>query len=183
MKKILFPLILLIISLSDAEAQVSSFMKGYKVLSLNGGISTNLFSGSYYVGKVPPVSAAMEFGIAGHILDEGVVGIGPYIGYSTFKYEYAGDGWDYTCWIPGIKGTFHYPFADGFDTYAGMIAGYRYLQHKEIGDVEDKESYMKSRVTGAWFVGARYYFLETVAVMAEVGYGISYVNAGISFKF
>ena len=35
----------------------------------------------------------------------------------------------------------------------------------------------------AWFAGARYYFSDNFAVMAEIGYGVAYLNLGIALKF
>jgi hypothetical protein len=31
-------------------------------------------------------------------------------------------------------------------------------------------------------VGARYYFTESIAAFAQVGYGIAYLTLGVSFK-
>jgi hypothetical protein len=40
-----------------------------------------------------------------------------------------------------------------------------------------------SAPVASWFVGARYYFNDNLAGMAELGYGVAYLNLGIAYKF
>jgi hypothetical protein len=71
----------------------------------------------------------------------------------------------------GVKGAFHYPFVDKLDTYAGIITGY---------SVSDLSGY---GFDGGGFVGVRYYISNSFAVMAEAGYGVTFLQVGVSFKF
>ena len=57
MKKVLFVIVAGIIASAHLNAQESSFLKGDKVLNLGLGLGSTLYSGSYYVGQIPPVSA------------------------------------------------------------------------------------------------------------------------------
>ena len=64
------------------------------------------------------------------------------------------------------------------------MAGYGIMSNEFFG------SYTEEDYTGssngfrwAWFVGARYYFVESMAAFAEIGYGVSYLNAGIASRF
>ena len=49
------------------------------------------------------------------------------------------------------------------------------LVRKKLKEIEEKDAY-------SWFVGARYYFTDKLAGMAELGYGITYLNLGVSLK-
>jgi hypothetical protein len=54
---------------------------------------------------------------------------------------------------------------------------------KETGDPYDNYEDSASHIAWALFIGARYYFRENMAVMAELGYGPSYLNLGLAFGF
>lgn len=180
MKKFLL-LFLLFVSFSSGSlfSQKPAFFKGDAILNLGLGIYSTLFNGTYYEGKIPPLSAVIEFGVTDHILEKGVVGVGPYIGYSYYKYEYMDGGEKYYNHIIGVKGNFHYPLVDNLDTYTGFLVGYLFLSAKEFGE-SSGEIYEapSSRIAWSWVIGTRYYIAENFGLMAELGYGISYFTVG-----
>lgn len=185
MKKILLLLVVVAFSLTQLVAQEPTFEKGDKVLNLGIGLGSTLYSGSYYKSQIPPISASLEFGIVDNVLEKGVIGVGPYLGYSSYKYEYSSWGWKYTNLIIGARGNFHYPLLDKLDTYTGLLLGYNIASSKEFGNITPgwDYSYSAGGVAWSWFVGGRYYFSESFAVMAELGYGIAYLNLGVALKF
>lgn len=172
----------------NLSAQDNMFAKGDKVLNLAIG-----FGGGYYAGyssgysKTPFLSAAVDVGIIDGVLDEGSIGVGGYIGYSSAKWESTYNyGWKESDFIIGPRGTFHYPLIDKLDTYAGVLLGYHSVSFKQTGDWSGYPGYSASSsgVYFSGFVGARYYFTEKIAVMAELGSGgLSLVNVGVSLKF
>jgi hypothetical protein len=184
MKKLLLLLLVVFFSLAQLVAQESTFSKGDKVLNLGFGLGSTLYSGSYYKSQIPPLSASVEVGVVDNVLEKGVIGIGGYLGYSSYKYEYLGWGWKYSNIIIGARGLFHYPLVNKLDTYTGLLLGYNVASSKEFGT---SFGYNYNATSGgvvyAWFVGARYYFKDTFGVMAELGYGITYLNLGVSLKF
>lgn len=184
MKKIVLFLVVVAFSLTQLVAQEPTFEKGNKVLNLGIGLGSTLYSGTYYKSQVPPVSGSLEFGIVDNVLEKGVIGVGPYLGYSSYKYEYSGWGWKYSNVIVGARGNFHYPLVDKLDTYTGLLLGYNVASSKEFGNATPgwDYSYSAGGVVWSWFVGARYYFSEKFGVMAELGYGIAYLNLGVSLK-
>src|SRR4030042_6386010 len=185
MKKISALLFVAFFALVQLAAQEPTFVKGDKALNLGIGLGSTLYSGTYYKSQIPPVSASLEFGIVDNILEKGVIGVGPYLGYSSFKYEYSGWGWKYSNIIVGVRGIFHYPLVDKLDTYTGLLLGYSIASSKEFGNIVPgwDYSYSAGGVAWSWFVGGRYYFKETFAVMAELGYGIAYLTLGVALKF
>lgn len=184
MKKSLLLLIVCLVSVVQLLGQESTFNKGEKALNLGLGIGSTLYSGSYYKGQIPPISASLEFGVVDKVLDKGVIGVGPYVGYSSYKYEYSGWGWKYSNLILGARGNFHYPLLKKLDTYTGLLLGYNVASSKEFGNTIPgyDYSYSAGGVAWSWFVGGRYYFSEKFAGMLELGYGIAYLNIGVAIK-
>jgi hypothetical protein len=185
MKKLLLVLLVAVFSLTQLLAQESTFKQGDKVLNLGIGIGSTLYTGSYYKAGIPPISASLEFGVKDGVLDKGTIGIGGYLGYSSHKWDYSGWGWKYTNIVLGVRGVFHYPLVNKLDTYTGILLGYNIATSKEYGSPILGYNYSASSggLVGAWFVGARYYFSDTFAVMGELGYGITYLNLGVALKF
>ena len=184
MKKIALLLLVVMFALTQLVAQEPTFEKGDKVLNIGIGLGSTLYTGSYYKSQIPPLSASFEVGVADNVLEKGVIGIGGYLGYSSYKYDYLGWGWKYSNIVIGARGNFHYPLVDKLDTYTGLLLGYNIASSKEFG-ISTGYDYSASSggVVYAWFVGARYYFTDTFAVMAELGYGITYLNLGVALKF
>lgn len=185
MKKLLLMFVVACFALTQLIAQEPTFVKGDKALNIGIGLGSTLYSGTYYKSQIPPISASLEFGVVDNIIEKGVIGVGPYIGYSSYKYEYSGWGWKYTNIIIGARGNFHYPLVNKLDTYTGLLLGYNVASSKEFGDAVPgwDYSYSAGGIAWSWFIGGRYYFKETFAVMAELGYGIAYLNLGIALKF
>jgi len=170
--------------LAQESAQESWFNKGDKVINLGIGIGNTLYSGSYYTRGVPPISVSYEQGIVDGIAEKGVIGILGYVGYTSYKYDYLGWGYKYSNIIIGAGGLFHYPLVNKLDTYAGILLGYNIATATEFGTYPGYDYNASSGgIVFSGFVGARYYFTESVAAFAQVGYGIAYLTFGVSFKF
>lgn len=185
MKKLLALLFIAFFALTQMTGQDPTFSKGDKVLNLGLGLGTTLYTGSYYKLQVPPVSGSLEIGIVDEVLEKGVVGVGPYVGFASYKWEYLDWGWKYTNIILGARGNFHYPLIDKLDTYTGLLIGFNIVSSSEFGTSIPGFDYSttSSGLVWSWFVGARYYFTENIAAMIELGYGIAYLNLGVALKF
>ena len=178
MKRLLLILFVAVFSLSQLMAQESTFNKGNKVINLGVGFG-NSYYGSYYTSQMPAISASFEIGVADNILEKGSIGVGGYIAYSSAKYT---DYYKTYNLIIGARGAFHYPLVDKLDTYTGLIIGYNFFNYTYY------DTYSGADLSGSggefsWFAGARYYFSESFAVMGELGFGISVLTLGVSFKF
>jgi hypothetical protein len=165
------------------NAQTPTFEKGDKVLNL--GIGFGGYGTWGYKVSLPPVSASFEVGVKDGVLDKGTIGIGGYLAYASYKQrDYYGDSyWSFSRMVIGARGTFHYPFIDKLDTYGGLMLGFNNNTWKWHGS---GSSGIDSGGTGlgfSLFAGGRYYFSNNLAVMGELGYGISYLNLGIALKF
>ncbi|MFW6371043.1 MAG: hypothetical protein ACOC10_07570 [Bacteroidota bacterium] len=184
MKKNFLSLIFALLTISFVSAQDNIFKLDDKVLNVGIGLGSTLY-GSGYTASVPPISVSFEKCFLDGIAEKGTIGIGGYLGYTAYKWDYYDWGWKYSDFIIGPRGSFHYPLVDKLDTYTGLLMGYEILTSKEYGNYLPGYSDYTSRSGGfiwAWHAGARYYFNEQFAVMAELGYGISYLTLGLSLK-
>jgi len=184
MKNILITVCLVFASVLALKAQEPLFLKDQKVVNIGIGLGSTFYTGSYYTGTVPPLSVSFEKGFMDNVLEKGTIGIGGYLCYSSYKYEYLGWGWKNSNIMVGARGTFHYPLVDKIDTYTGLTVGYNLLISNEFGNTIPGYDYTNSTsgLLWAWCVGGRYYFTEKYAAMAELGYGISYLTLGLSIK-
>ncbi len=182
MKKLLTITAIVLFSFSMLQAQESMFKPGDKLISLGIGFGTSLYSGSYYSRGVPPVSLSFEMPII-EVFEGGVIGVGGWLGYTSYKYDYLGWGYKYSNIIIGAMGAFHYTPLDKLDTYAGFGLGYNIASSDEFGvNTGWDYSYSSGGVVYAFMVGARYYFVENFAVFLQAGYGVSYLTIGVSIK-
>lgn len=185
MKKIV--LLLLVVFGVQIVANGQAFKKNDKAITLGIGIpSASLYTGSYYKLRIPPISLSYEHGITDK-LGIGYIGVGGYFAIAGSKYEvtippFDTYGWKYTYIIVGVRGAYHFDLVDNLDIYAGLMVGARVTSSKEIGDV-GVASPDKTKATHAEFAGIRWYVKPRFALMAELGYGISYINLGVAFKF
>lgn len=167
-------------------AQSQEFSKGDKVLNLGLGLGTALYSGVGYKMSIPPVSASFEVGVKDD-LGIGNLGIGGYLGIAGSKYEYSSyfgntSSWKYTYVVIGARGSYHFKdIADKFDLYAGLMPYYAIVSYSgdEVAGYNPSSSFMSISIYG----GARYYFSDKFAAMAELGWGVSYLNLGVALKF
>ena len=185
MKKLLLIIACTFFGVQLASAQ-EAFGKGDFVINAGIGFGSTLHTGTGMKTTVPPISASLEYGMIGNLFDENSsIGIGGVIGYSAQKHEFTTSGGKhetkYSDFLIGARGSFHYQFVSKLDTYAGVILAYDIVSvshsSNDFGVSADGSSFF----TGA-FVGARYYFSDNFAAMAEVGYDIAVFKVGIAIK-
>ena len=186
MKKLIIGCSLFCFIAVQASAQIPSFNKGDNVASLGIGIGGNMYSGSG-IKRIPALSLYYENCVKDNLWDEkSALGIGGMLGYASAKWEDSGGlyGWKSSNIILGVRGAVHYAFADKLDTYAGLMLSYGIATSKQTGNWG---TVTYNHVGGGFdlslFLGARYYFTDTFAVFAEVGYGVTVLNLGVSLKF
>jgi hypothetical protein len=189
MKRLIAIALVVMLSIPLLKAQESMFNMGDKVVNLGIGLGSTwgFYRGFGYSTGVPPLSISYEQALMDEILEEGVIGIGGYLGYSSSRYRstWLGDdwGWNYSNIVVGAMGTFHYPLVDRLDTYAGAILGYRISTTREVGDIPiGYDSSVSGGIVFSGFIGGRYYFSDNFAAFAQLGYGISYLTLGVSLK-
>lgn len=187
MKRIVAFAVALLFALPALQAQESMFNLGDKVINLGIGLGNTLYvSGLGYTSGVPPISLSYEQAIVDEVLEKGVIGVGGYVGYTSYKYRYdymgVDWGWNYSSIILGAGGFFHYPLIDKLDTYAGLLLGYNISTVTDYGNTGTNIADSSGGIVLSGFVGGRYYFSEQFAAFAQLGYGIAYLTLGVSIK-
>ncbi len=172
--------LLFIASAQQGVSQKKEFVKGTQVINAGIGLGTTLYSGTYYSSLLPPISGSYEYGIV-EDLGIGSIGIGGYLGIAGSKYRKDDWGYNYTYVIIGARGAYHFYVAEDLDLYAGIMTGIRTVNYSEVGDPYGVTP-QSGGVTSDIFGGVRYYFNPTIAVMSEVGFGISYLTVGVAFR-
>ena len=109
MKKIIL-LSVFIIAVIAVKAQDPIFVKGDKVVNLGVGLEYWRL----------PITVSGEYCITDGIAEKGSIGVGAYAGVSFNWYSYYTSSIDF---LAGARGSFHYPFIDKLDTYAGLSLG------------------------------------------------------------
>lgn len=169
----------------QVDAQDLSFQQPDKVAGLSIGLGGTLYSG-YDSGfsRTPAISLTFEQCVKDNLFDENSsLGIGGVVGFASAKYNAPGDAWSWksTNFILGGRGALHYEFLENLDTYTGLMLGYNIVSTKYTGDVSQGAS--GGGFAWAWYLGGRYYFSESLAAFAELGYGIAVLNLGVALKF
>ncbi|MDR1886737.1 MAG: hypothetical protein LBQ70_02370 [Prevotellaceae bacterium] len=176
MNKIFFTVIAFFALMQVSFAQDRVFAKGDKVVGLSTGFLSSAYSGNGWKMTAPPILLTGEYGIVdGLINGNASIGAGVDFGYVSRKYNAPLLSYKYSNLIFGARGSFHYQFVDKLDTYAGFMLGY------DI--VSGNDHYASSGFAWGSYVGARYYFFDNFAAMAEIGNNISLINVGVAFKF
>lgn len=159
------------------------FKEKDQVLNIGIGLGSALYS-SGASSTFPPLSASFEYGIKEGV-GPGVIGIGGFLGHTGAKYSYGVIGYNYS-WktsytVIGVRGVYHLvDVAEKLDTYGGLMLGYSIVS--STGDLGTYNSAASGANLGV-FVGARYYFSDKIAAMAELGYGFAIINVGVAIKF
>lgn len=183
MKKILFVAFMMISSLFIVNAQ--TVRRGDKIVNIGVGVAT------YNRNIVfPPLSVSLDYGVKDRLFDnKSSLTLGGYVGYySNRSDEYIRDGhsyrWRYSNFLIGFRGALHYEFLSQLDTYVGAMLGYNIVTSKfySTGAVVPDRAASGSGTDISAFLGAKYYFTRKFALFGEVGYGISAVRLGVTFK-
>ena len=179
MKKSIFILFAIFIA---AAAQAQSFQNGTTAANIGVGIGTALGG----LGKArPAISASIDKGMW-DVGGPGVISLGGYVGNTGYKYtsgSYTAK-WNYI--VVGVRGAYHYNgFTDvpNLDLYGGAMLGYNIVNYSSTGDDSDALNSYGSGIGFSGFLGARWFFTESIGAYAELGYGVSVLNAGVTFKF
>lgn len=167
------------IALMITGAHAQPFQQGTSVINAGVGFGTNLGG----LGNArPAISVSYEYGKweAG---GPGVISLGGYVGNTGYSYSGSGysQKWNYT--VVGARSAYHYNgFANtpDLDVYGGLMLSYNIVSYKADG-YSGPNTYGSGLGFSA-FLGGRWFFSEKMGVYAELGYGVSVINAGIAFK-
>ena len=172
----------LFLPLTTLNAQL--FDKGDVVFSAGLGLGATFYTGgSGYSTTVPPIFVAGDYCLR-EDLGPGNLGVGGYMGYSAYKWDYYGDGVKYSSFIIAARGTYHFTdLVEKLDLYGAVMIGAEIVNDKAYGAYQDYYTVNTSGVAYEIAAGARYYFSDSFGAMAELGYGVAWLKLGVSLKF
>lgn len=177
----------LFLPLATLNAQL--FDKGDLVFNAGIGLGSTYYTyGTYYKTTVPPLFLSGDYCLR-EDLGPGNLGVGGFLGYSAYKYEYDVSGydygWKYSTFIIAARGSYHFTeLVDKLDIYGGVLVGAKIVSDKAYGDYEDSDySVNKSGPVFDIFAGVRYQFTDNFGAMSELGYGIAWFKIGLAVKF
>ena len=154
----------------------AQYQKGDKLLNAGIGLS------SYYGGGLP-IGASFEVGIT----DE--ISVGAQIDFYTWGYNFGGYKWRYTFVPVAVRGSYHVNELlnlnnEKLDLYGGLALGYYISSFKDNSGYSGlyNNAYGNQVLFGV-HLGGRYYFKPNLGAFAEVGYGVSALKLGVTFKF
>lgn len=186
MKKLFIILAVTLLAQKSFAEQDTTFVLGDRVFNFSIGLGSALYSGNYYKQTIPPLAISYEKAKEEDFLIEDLtLGLGGYFSYGQYKWNYSDDwGYRYNHVIIGARAVLHYPLVEKLDLYTGLFVGAKIILAKEYGSYSGNYNYTRSRsgVAYDWFIGGRYYFKENMALLAELGFGITYFNIGIAIK-
>lgn len=168
----------MVICLAANFTYAQAFQKGTNVFNAGVGFGTNLGG----LGNArPAVSISFEHGIW-DIGGPGVISLGGYIGNTGYRYKETGykQTWNYT--IVGVRSTYHYNGIENpnLDLYGGLMLCYNIASYKSEG--YDGPNNFSGGLGLSGYIGGRYFFNNKLGIYAELGYGVSTLNAGVAFK-
>lgn len=157
------------------------FQVGSSTANLGVGLGTALGG----LGNArPAISLAVDYGMW-DVGGPGVISLGGYVGNTGYKYTDLGytAKWNYT--TVGARGAYHF---NGFkiprlNAYAGAMLGYNFVKYSSENQDNSFVNNYASGLGVTGFLGGRWFFTQNFGAFAELGYGVSVLNAGITYKF
>ena len=177
MKKSIFYLALFLSTISSIYGQ--EFKEGTNVINVGLGLGGDF--GNFQTSSASPgLSISYERGMWS-VGGPGVISLGGYIGSKSYRYKVTGidSKWNYT--VIGVRGAYHFNGLEvkNLDVYGGVMFSYNIANFS--GDSVGFR--VRSALAPTVFVGGRWYFNDTFAGFAELGYGAAYLTVGGSIRF
>ena len=177
-----------------------------KILNLGVGFGGfnyyRSYKGSgYSYHSTPAISLSYEQALPKKI-GPGYIGVGGYLGFQTSSAKYNYD-WNYnnnvgnyyykyswTNFMIAARGAYHLDdlVSKNTDLYAGILLGLRFQGFRYSSNNPDPNGPDYNISSGnlnkvaSIFVGGRYYFSNQIAAFGEVGWGVSWLTLGLSYK-
>lgn len=179
------------------KSQTISFTGGDKLVGLTAGYGTSLYKGGEWSLKMPPVSIVLDYCIVDSIgkmkqaIGVGLMGTMSKTQFLIAKGTTKEEGVNYTIYSAGLRTTYHVYTKKKNNIYGGLIFWYISPSGELFGNSSDltKNPVNKDNVEQnkgfkvSFFAGWRYYLNKQVSIFAEAEYKVTWLNAGICFRF
>lgn len=209
MKKSMLLLALMSILLSGytfAQSGGKCYDESTHIINLGIGFGNSYYKFNHYSGyesgRTPVFVLSYEQPLKNKV-GPGYIGLGPYFSFQNaherYDYDYYYNNgnhryyyqhnWNY--FVVAAKGAYHWDVlnSEKAEVYGGTIIGVRINSYNYTSNNPDPNyrdyALNEGSVYPAFsvYAGARWYFVPSVALYAEVGSGISFLSGGFTFKF
>ncbi|MFY8127186.1 MAG: OmpW family outer membrane protein [Chitinophagaceae bacterium] len=172
-----------VIALTTTANAQKAYEKGTNSIKAWVGFSPTLTAGGsgfgFSTNNSTPLALSYELGVSDRL------SVGAYVGTASSSFvDQDGDGFKNTYLVFGARGSYHFATSDKFDPYVGLMIAYNNVKVSTLGS--GAGMFGTAAVSGilpGGYLGANYYFTDNIGLNAEVGYGVSLVSLGVSFKF
>jgi len=155
------------------------------LLGLAGPASAQFEAGKKFFGPrigLSGVGSAPAIGAAFEVAREGQIGIGGFVDYWSYSSRIGGFRSSVSYLAFGATGSYHFEVDDDrWDPFVGLALGYYVVGYED--NVSGVAGATGSRIFLGGQGGVRYFFKETMAVVARAGFGASYLSVGLDFVF
>src|SRR5690606_13999484 len=138
------------------------------------------------LGKARPASSAsIDHGVW-DVGGPGVMSLGGYVGNTGYKYTSGNYTYKWNYMVLGARGAYHYnglTTVTNLDVYGGAMLGYNIVKNSSDGDDMAMANNYGSGIGLSGCLGSRWFFSDNIGAYAELGYGVSVLNVGLTFKF
>lgn len=142
-----------------------------------------------YTRSLPGMYIFFDHGIKTD-LKKGLITLGGFWGYKYlhYHYDYPFNNYYYAItwntFMLGVRSTFQFKIDEPFHIFIALMLGPGYVfYHQSSNDPDYKpKKYNSVYLDYSFSLGGRYAFSDNVGLFFEVGYGISYLTVGASFK-
>jgi hypothetical protein len=122
------------------------------------------------------------FGVSGEVSYNDRIGIGAWLDYWSYGYS---NFYDLRYIAVAGTGAYHFPVRSNpkLDPFAGLALGYFIVSDSYNGPGNDPGyTGSSSRIFLGGFGGIRYFFKPSLAGVARIGFGASYLTVGLDFR-
>lgn len=170
--------LLAVIILTASSFAGGLMKKGDKVAQVGLGYG---HAGIYGDMGFPPLSLGLQYGY------DDKISVGGILGYSSSSQDFGWGEYSYSYIMIGARGEYHFlENSENIDAYAGVTLGYDIVSSSwkdktGFGFNSSASSSGSYALFGA-HVGAKYYLTPQLSLFGELGYGVSYLSAGVAFR-
>jgi|SRR5690606_24099181 len=179
MKKILLTLVMV---LTTVMIHGQAFENG--TTTANAGIGLGTALGGLGNAR-PALSVSVDHGLW-DLGGPGVISLGGYIGNTGYKYDSGGFEHKWNYFVIGARGAYHFngltDHPKELDLYGGIMLAYNHVKYSSDGNNGFGGNY-GSGIGFSGFIGGRWFFSDQFGAYAELGYGVSILNVGVTYKF
>ncbi len=145
-----------------------------------------------YTSQSPAVTARYEYGLSDKI-GIGYIGLGGLLSIAGGEFNTVNiDNVEFSQTLIGPRAAYHFDMVDltgnkdwnKIDVYGGAFLGLKFERSKyTLLGSNERHKDSNTKLATDLFAGIRYAFTPNIGAFGEMGFGVSYLSIGVSFRF